>query len=141
MSGLKDRCKAVELGFRNEALREQGLIAVVVVPGFSQLRPGSGQAGARRLQGVFLVVGIEGGDNLARLDGSADIHVPLDHPAIDTEGEIDFGLRLNVAGKRDRLAAGSFLHSHDADGADLRSGRLCGGPACREQGDRGKREQ
>ena len=131
----------VELGFRNEALREQGLIALVVVAGLDELCPGSGQARARRLQGVLLVVGIEGGDNLAGLHRSADIHVSLDHPAIDAEGEVDFGLRLNVAGKRDRFAAGRFLHGHDAHGADFRSGRLCGGPACREQGKYREREQ
>src|SRR4029434_590492 len=96
LSGLEDRGKAVELGFGNEALRQQGLIALVVVPGLDQLRPGSGQACARRLQGVLLVVGIERGDNLAGLDNTADIHVPLDHPAIDAEGEVDFGLRLNI---------------------------------------------
>jgi hypothetical protein len=85
LSGLKNRGKPVKLGFRNEALREQGLIALVVVTGFDQLRSGGGQVRARRLQGVLLVVGIEGGDNLAGLDSSADIHVSLDHPAIDAE--------------------------------------------------------
>ena len=131
----------VELGFRDEALREQGLVALVVVPGLDQLRPGGGQAGARRLQGVLLVVGIERGDNLAGLDSIADIDVALEHPPVDAEGEVDFGLRLNVAGHRDRFAAGRFLDGHDANWTDLRGGSFYGGPAGREQGKCRENEQ
>ncbi len=115
------------------AVPQQGLLALVVVRGLDQLPLGGRELGARRAQGVLVVLGVEPGDDLTGIDLIADVHQPLDQPPADAEPEVDLVLRLDGAGQRDGLAAAQLLDRHDANRADLRGGRLLLGAACGEE--------
>ena len=108
-------------------------LPIIVVSGLDELTFRGGHVGARRAQGVLFILGIKTGDDLAGLDVVADVDVPLDHPAVDAEGEVDLGLRLDGAGQRNRFARRMLLDGHDPDGTDFSGLRRLGTVAAAEK--------
>jgi hypothetical protein len=93
---------------------------------------------ACRLQAALLVLRVQSGDQLARLDVVADIHRAFDQPPVDAERLVDLGLRLHRASQRHRAAGGALVDGHRAHRADLGGGLLHLALAGTQQGQRGQ---
>ncbi len=140
LRALQVRRDLVEGRLRDEALREQLFLPVVVVALLDELRPSRGELRPHALGSAVLVRGIEAGDELSGLDDVADVDAPLDHSPVDAEGEVDLGLRLDRASQGHRITRGTHVHGDHPHGADFGRGRRLHALAGREQGKRCERE-
>ena len=89
-----------------------------VVARLAQLRTGRVDLRDCRLHAGRLVVRVEPRDELTGPHGVADVHRPLDEPAVDTKGLVDLSFGLDGAGQRDRIGCRALLNRSDADRAD-----------------------
>ena len=76
----------------------------------------------RRAQRVLLVLRVELGDDLARLEDVADIDEPLDHASVEAEREADLVLGANLARQRHGLAFRAALDGDGPNRPDLGGG-------------------
>ena len=94
----------VEFGAGRPAVLQELLLPPEGEARLGQHRLSRGEVGLRRAQRILLVLGVEPGDELARLEHVADIDGPLDHASVEAKGEADLVLGANLAGQRDDLA-------------------------------------
>ena len=81
------------------------------------------EAGLRRAQRVLLVLGVEPGDELARLERVAHVDGPLEDAPVEAEGEAGLVPGADLAGQRGGLALRAALDGDRPDGPGLRRRR------------------
>ena len=112
---------ALEGDARGDLALVEGALAVVVDARLGELAVGGRQARLSGAQAVLLVGRVESGDQLAGLDGVADVDQPLGYAAADAEGEVDLHLALDRAGER------TVLPPSRSSTVTTRTGRISAG--------------
>ena len=120
--------RLVEPGSGCVAVRQQLSLSFEMAARVGQLSLRGGEGGFRRAQLIELVLRVEFGKHLSRLDPVADIDRSFDHPPADAKGERRLVFGLDVPGQHHGFAGLRFGSGHGSHGAYL--GRRLSCPAC-----------
>lgn len=112
----------VEFGPRRPATLQELLLPSEGETRLSQHRFGRREIGLRRTQRVLLVLRVQPGDELSRLQHIAYIDRTLDDASVNTKGQADLVLGANLTGERNGLAARDALDGDRPDQPGLGAG-------------------
>ena len=141
MCTLQGVLRLVETGSGCVAVRQQLTLSFEVAARVGQLSLRGGECRFRRAQLIELVLWVEFGQHLSRLNPIADVDRSFNHPPGDAKGKCGLVFGLDVPGQYHGFAGLSFGSRHGPDGTyfgrfDFRV-RLT---RCRHNGD-GEQEQ